>query len=59
MKVKVLRKFIDKNTGKARKKGDVFTCNKERFDEINRNGVDLKVGKLVEEIKEEKTEAAK
>lgn len=47
MKAIVKIKFIDKNTGKVRKVGDVFTCNKERFEEIR------KAGPYVEEHKEE------
>lgn len=46
MKVKVLAKFKDKETGKIRKKGSTFECSKARYDEI------LKVGAFVEEIKE-------
>lgn len=52
MKVKVLEKFKDKYTGKVHKKGEVFTAKKERVEEI------LKVGKFVEEVKDEKTEKA-
>ena len=53
MKAIVKIKFIDKTTGKARKPGEVFTCNKERFEEIR------KAGPYVEEYKEEKANEAK
>lgn len=53
MKAIVKIKFIDKTTGKARKVGDIFTCNKERFEEI------CKAGPYVEEYKEVKTTEAK
>lgn len=46
MKAIVKIKFIDKTTGKVRKVGDIFTCNKERFAEI------VAAGKYVEEYKE-------
>ena len=48
MKAIVKTKFIDKTTKKVRKVGEVFTCSKERFEEIT------KAGKYVEEYKEEK-----
>ncbi len=48
MKVKVLKEFRDKNTGKIRKVDSTFTCNKERLEEI------LKVGDFVEELKANK-----
>lgn len=48
MKVKVIQNFIDKETGKLRKKGDEFTCTKKRYAEI------ASVGEFVEEIKEPK-----
>lgn len=47
MKAIVKIKFIDKTTNKVRKVGDIFTCNKERFEEIR------KAGPYVEEYKEE------
>ena len=53
MKVKVLKNFKDKHTGKVHKKDEVFICNKERFKEI------LSVGKLVEEVKAEDEEPEK
>lgn len=53
MKAIVKVKFIDKITGKARKVGDIFVCNKERFEEI------CKAGPYVEEYKEEKANEAK
>ena len=48
MKVRTLRQFKDKNTGKLHKVGDEFVVNKARYAEI------LQVGELIEEIKEEK-----
>lgn len=51
MKVKVIKKFVDKHTKEVRKVGEVLTISKDRFEEI------LTVGKLVEEVKE--TKAAK
>lgn len=48
MKVKVLKRFKDKHTGKIHEKGKTITVTKERFDEI------LKVGKFVEKIEETK-----
>lgn len=47
MKAIVKIKFIDKTTSKVRKVGDIFTCNKERFEEI------CKAGPYVEEYKED------
>lgn len=47
MKVKVIKKFIDKHTKKVHKVGDILNIKKERFEEIK------KVDKnLVEEIAE-------
>ena len=51
MKVKVLKKFKDKHTGKVHKVDEVFTVSKERFAEIQ------SVGNLVEEVKEDKKAA--
>lgn len=48
MRVIVTKRFIDKNTGKLREVGEVFTCNKERFAEITAAGA------YVEEVKTEK-----
>lgn len=42
IKVKVLKRFKDKYTGKAHVEGEILTIKKERYEEI------LKVGKLVE-----------
>lgn len=53
MKAIVKIKFIDKTTNKVRKVGDIFTCKKERFEEI------CKAGPYVEEYKEEKTNEEK
>ena len=44
MKVVVLAKFKDKNSGKIHKKGETMTISKARYEEI------LKVGKFVEEV---------
>lgn len=53
MKVICLENFKDKHTLKLHKKGEIFTVNKDRYNEI------LTVGKLVEEYKEpKKTETA-
>jgi hypothetical protein len=49
MKVKVLKKFIDKHSGEIHEEGKILTVSKDRFDEI------LKVGKFVEEITEKTT----
>lgn len=48
MKVKVLKKFIDKHTGEVYQVGDELNITKKRYKEI------LSVDKLVEEIVEEK-----
>ena len=48
MKVKVLKKFIDKHNGKVYNVGDELNITKKRYNEI------LSVDVLVEEIKEEK-----
>ena len=34
MKVKVIKKFIDKHTKKVHKKGDILTIDKKRYEEI-------------------------
>ena len=47
MKVKVLKSFKDKYTGKIYKEGETITVSKERSEEI------LTVDKLVEEVVEE------
>ncbi|MDU1176266.1 MAG: hypothetical protein E6987_01525 [Peptoniphilus harei] len=36
MKVKVLKEFHDKKENITRKPGDVFTCSKERYEEIEK-----------------------
>lgn len=48
MKVKVIKGFRDKHSKKLHKVGAILTISKERYEEI------LKVGKLVEEVKDEK-----
>lgn len=50
MKVKVLKKFIDKHNGKVYQEGDVLNITKKRYNEI------LTVDKLVEEIVEDNEE---
>ena len=52
MKVKVLKEFRDKYSGKLYKAGDIIEVSAERFGEIQT------VGNLVEKV-EEKTETAK
>jgi hypothetical protein len=49
MKVKVLKKFIDKYSGEIHKEGKILTVSEERFEEI------LKVDKLIEEVTEKTT----
>lgn len=46
MKVKVIRKFKDKHTGKTHRRGEVMEITKERFQEIS------KVGEFVQTITE-------
>ena len=53
MKVKTIKRFKDKHTGKVHKVGDVFTVNKDRFSEI------IKSGKFVEEFSEKEAETKK
>lgn len=53
MKIKVIKRFKDKNSGKIYKVGDVLTVSKERFAEI------VKAGPYVEEYKEETEKDAK
>ena len=50
MKVKVLKRFKDKHTGKMHEVDEVLTVTKKRFAEI------LETAPLVEEIKEEAAE---
>lgn len=49
MKARVLKPFIDKKDGVARKSGDTITLSKERYEEIN----STKFGVLVEAVAEE------
>ena len=51
MKVRTIKRFVDKKESVTREVGDEFTCTKKRYEEI------LKVGKFVEEIKENEVEA--
>ncbi len=51
MKVRTIVKFQDLKENVMRELGDEFTCSKKRYEEI------LKVGKFVEEIKENEVEA--
>jgi hypothetical protein len=46
MKVKVVSKFIDKETKKVRKVGEEFSCTEKRYDEI------LQVGNFVVKVEE-------
>ena len=46
MKVKVLKTFRDKHTGKICKKDDVLTVSKKRYEEL------IKAGNYVEECKD-------
>ena len=58
MKVKVLKKFIDKYTLEVRKEGDLLTISKERFEEIV--SVDKGLVEVVaDEVPTEKKKAAK
>lgn len=50
MKVKVLKKFKDKYTGKIYKVGEVLNIKKERFEEI------LTKGEFVEKVEAEKAD---
>ena len=56
MKYKVLSNFIDKNTGNLHKKGEIYECDKKRFNEIQAQGIFLKEEKQpkkkAEEVKE-------
>lgn len=54
VKVKVLKNFIDKHTGKVHKEGDFLNIKKDRLEEIKKAEEKLEV-KLVEEVVEEKT----
>lgn len=54
MKVKVIKKFIDKHTGEVHKEGDILNIKKDRFEEINKVADDL-----VEEIPEEPKKTTK
>lgn len=51
MKVKVLKRFIDKKTKKVREVGDVFECTSARYAEITKANVTY-----VEEVTEEPTQ---
>lgn len=51
MKVKVIKRFKDKNTGKLYRAGDVIEVTKKRFAEIQ------KVGSLVEAVPNEEETA--
>ncbi len=50
MKVKVLKKFRDKNTHEYHEKGKILIISKERFEEIRKAD-----SSLVEEVKGKKT----
>lgn len=53
MKVKVIKKFKDKNTHDIHEVGELLTISKDRYNEI------LAVGDFVEEIVEKKKKTAK
>ena len=57
MKCRVLKGFIDKNTGKAYELGSLYECEKARFDEINSKGNYLAA--IVEKPVEKGTEKPK
>lgn len=56
MKIKVLKKFRDKHTGKIHKVGTVFDAPKERFVEINKT--DASLVEAVEEKAEDTEDTA-
>ena len=56
MKVKVLKKFRDKETGKIRNVGETFEATEERVEEIKAKNATL-VEVLTQEIQEEETGA--
>ena len=61
MKVVVIKKFKDKETGEIRKVGDVFTCKKKRYEEITKAGdyvkeYDETADDVVDETADEQTE---
>ena len=58
MKVKVLKKFIDKHTFEIHKEGDLLTISKERFEEIVSVSENL-VEVVADEAPAEKKKAAK
>lgn len=58
IKVKAVKRFKDKRTGKVHKEGDIFEVTKTRYEEIVKNAEALKCGALVEVCKEEKAEKA-
>jgi len=49
MMAKVVNEFVDKYTGVLHKKGSTFSCENDRFIEIQ------KAGNFVEEVKPEKS----
>ena len=49
MKVKVLKKFIDRQEKAVRQPGEVFECTPERYNEI------MSKNRLIEPVEEEKT----
>ena len=50
MKVKVLKKFIDRQEKAVRQPGEVFECTPERYDEI------MSKNRLIEPVEKVKTE---
>lgn len=61
MKCKVLKGFIDKNTGKPHEYGSLYECEKARFAEINGKGSYLAVieEKTAEKATQKPTKATK
>ena len=53
MMAKVINEFVDKHTGVLHEKGSTFSCDENRFMEIQ------KAGNFVEEIKPEKSQKRK
>ena len=58
MKVKVIKKFIDKHTKEVHKKDDILTIDKKRYEEIARVDEGL-VEVIADEAPAEKKKAAK
>lgn len=59
MKARVLKPFVDKKDGVARKPGDTFILSKERYKEINSTKFGVLVEAVAEEAAKPKTPAKK